>query len=624
MQGKILGERFEIIAMSGEGGMSTVYRAKDLSLDRVVAVKILKEEFKNDQNFIQRFKTEAMAAARLSHSNIVNVYDVGQDGDDYYIVMEFIEGRTLADVIAENGRLEQRQACDIAVMICDGVQHAHERGVIHRDIKPHNIMITADGLVKVADFGIARAVSAATITYGNSIVGSVHYISPEQAKGQATDATADIYSIGCVLYEMLTGKVPFNAESPVTVALKHIHDEAIEPHLLNNSITPAVEAVVLKAMEKQPQDRFASAVMMRNALMKAQGHTPPKDHPVAPPAVRVGVETADPVAEGAEGMAGARKKKKKKKNSLAVTLILLGILGLLIGVALSLFGNDSGGIFGKEVAVPDLIDKDVKAAKAELDKLGLIMVDGGEAYSEEIEAGRIMKQDPQKERIVKPGREVSVTISKGSEMVEVPDLTGKDTGTAEVLLKSEGLSLGEVDEAFHDSVESGLIIQQRPVGGRDAAPGSAVNVTVSKGKKPEPVETPNLVGKTVDAATIELQDLGLRIGTIKREGSNTHYEGIIFRQSVEAGTMLEENNSINVLVSTGPGPAASSGTIDFVLPRAQDSYEVVVVITDGRGTRSDNHGTFAGGERIVLGINYFGSGAAEVILDGESFKTFEL
>jgi len=236
LNGTTLGGRYELIEIIGEGGMSTVYKARDRILDRIVAVKVLKDEFSKDKGFVEKFKTEALSAASISHPNIVNIYDVGQENDVHYIVMEYVDGKTLKDIIRNQAPLKIDQAVDIAVMVCDGVHHAHEKGIIHRDIKPHNILITEQGMVKVADFGIARAVSTGTITYGNNIVGSVHYFSPEQARGEAINRTTDIYSIGCILYEMLTGKVPFDAESPITVALRHIHDDPPSARSINPEI----------------------------------------------------------------------------------------------------------------------------------------------------------------------------------------------------------------------------------------------------------------------------------------------------------------------------------------------------------------------------------------------------
>ncbi|MDD3895017.1 MAG: protein kinase, partial [Syntrophomonadaceae bacterium] len=241
MSRTLLGDRYEILEIIGEGGMAIVYKARDITLDRVVAIKVLKDEFDNDPSFVERFKTEALAAAKLTHPNIVNIYDVGQQNNKHYIVMEYVEGKTLQETISSQGLMPVTKAVDIAAMICDGLQAAHEKGIIHRDVKPHNILITNSGIVKVADFGIAQAISKKTLTFNGHIVGTVHYIAPEQAKGETVTPATDIYSLGCVLYEMLTGIVPFDAESPLTVVLKHIHDEPVLPRSKNPAIPAGLE-----------------------------------------------------------------------------------------------------------------------------------------------------------------------------------------------------------------------------------------------------------------------------------------------------------------------------------------------------------------------------------------------
>ena len=311
MNGITLGGRYELIEIVGEGGMSTVYKTRDKILDRIVAVKILKDEFSRDQGFVEKFKTEALSAASISHPNIVNIYDVGMDANVHYIVMEYVDGQTLKDVIRQQAPLPVEKAVDIAVMICDGVHHAHEKGIFHRDIKPHNILITEQGMVKVADFGIARAISAGTITYGENIVGSVHYFSPEQARGVVIIRTTDIYSIGCILYEMLTGKVPFDADSPITVALRHIHDDPPSPRLINPEVPLALEGIVHKAMAKVPAQRFPTAQDMRNALLKIYN--------------RKGVAIADYEQP-------AQDKKKRKIRPVSVGLIAIAIIGFISGV----------------------------------------------------------------------------------------------------------------------------------------------------------------------------------------------------------------------------------------------------------------------------------------------------
>jgi serine/threonine protein kinase len=359
--GTILGGRYELLSKIGEGGMSVVYKARCRILDRIVAVKILKEEFSKDKGFVERFKTEALAVAKLSHPNIVNIYDVGQQGNVYYIVMELVEGESLKDVITREAPFSVQKAVDIAIMICDGIQHAHEKGIIHRDIKPHNILITNSGIVKVADFGIAQAVSMKTITYGGNVFGSVHYISPEQAKGKPIGQTTDIYSVGCILYEMLTGKVPFDAESPITLALKHIHDEPPSPRKINEKIPPAVESIILQAMEKMPEHRFASAEEMRNALYHANAMARFSSNGVNDRNLTV---SPGPEEEEKDEM---KKKKKRRLRSKGIAFIAIAVLGLLSGFL------TNSNLFGKEVVVPDVKGKAVDVADKQLRQLGLEM-----------------------------------------------------------------------------------------------------------------------------------------------------------------------------------------------------------------------------------------------------------
>ncbi|NMC28264.1 MAG: Stk1 family PASTA domain-containing Ser/Thr kinase, partial [Syntrophomonadaceae bacterium] len=390
MDATTLGGRYELLEIIGEGGMSTVYKARDRVLDRIVAVKILRSEFASDKGFVEKFKSEALAVASFSHPNIVNIYDVGQENDVHYIVMEFVDGKTLKEIIREQAPLSVAQAVNIAVGVCDGVHHAHEKGIIHRDIKPHNILITEQGMVKVADFGIARAISTSTITYGKNIVGSVHYFSPEQARGEGINRTTDIYSIGCVLFEMLTGKVPFNADSPITVALRHIHDEPPSPRSINPDIPEELEAIIFKAMAKDPGKRFQSAQEMRNTLL-AVG----KESQAAPAALKT---------------SGNLPGKKKRISRLGWGLIAVALVGLFSGMFYMMAGN----LFGQEVVVPAIVGMDIKQAESELDKLDLVMNIVARQADEKVPADAIISQDPISGRKVKSGREINVVISLGA------------------------------------------------------------------------------------------------------------------------------------------------------------------------------------------------------------------
>lgn len=448
----ILGNRYELLELIGEGGMAMVYKAKCHSLDRIVAVKILKEEYSCDSNFVSKFKTEAFAAASLSHPNIVNIFDVGQQEDIYYIVMEYIEGQTLSEYISLHKPLPIEKAVDIAVMICDGLHHAHERGIIHRDIKPHNILITSTGMVKVADFGIAQAITKNTITFGGNVVGSVQYISPEQAKGEPLTRATDIYSVGCVLYEMLTGQLPFEAESPITIALKHIHDDIPSPRSINPLIPEKLDQIVVKAMDKLPDKRFSTTEQMRNALLNIYSNVGQHNNKAI---------TVSPVDEEQGGIMA-----KRKLRPLG-TIIIVALIGLLLGVLTQI------NWFGKEVTVPDVSNLKVKAAEMELEKYDLNMEISSEQFNVEYEKDTVISQDPSAGQKVKTGRSIKVIISKGPEMAEVPRVIGADIVEAEILLNNEGFKLGLTDKVFDEKYAADLVISQSPKPGATAEIGRA-------------------------------------------------------------------------------------------------------------------------------------------------------
>jgi serine/threonine protein kinase len=379
LAGMVLGDRYELIEKIGEGGMSIVYKARCRILDRIVAVKVLKEEFAQDDSFVQRFKTEALAAASLSHPNLVNIYDVGQQDECYYIVMEYVQGQTLKELIEREAPLPIEKAIDIAIMICDGLHHAHEKGIIHRDIKPQNVLITEFGIVKVADFGIAQAITKKTITFGGNVVGSVHYISPEQAKGEPLTRATDIYSVGCVLYEMVTGQIPYDADSPITVALKHIHDDIPPIRAVNSEVPVSLEGIIIKAMEKLPQHRFSTAEELRNALLNVHSQyfsNYTSQHKNGKTLIMA------PVSEGREGEVAKRRLRP------AAAIAILAVVGLFLGVLYQL----SGSFFGEEVEVPDIVGMSLKEADQELSKVGLKLDVLSEQYHDEVEKDHIISQ----------------------------------------------------------------------------------------------------------------------------------------------------------------------------------------------------------------------------------------
>ncbi len=598
MNGKTLGGRYEIIEIVGEGGMSTVYKTRDRLLDRIVAVKILKEEFSKDKGFIEKFKTEALSAARISHPNIVNIYDVGMEGDVHYIVMEYVDGQTLKDIIRQEAPLPVDKAVNIAVMICDGVHHAHEKGIIHRDIKPHNILITEQGMVKVADFGIARAVSAGTITYGNNIVGSVHYFSPEQARGEVINRTTDIYSIGCILYEMLTGQVPFDADSPITVALKHIHDEIPSPRLLNPDIPVNLEGIIHKAMAKLPAQRFSTAQEMRNALLKI--------HPGKGMVMTDGDETM--------------KKSKRKMRPFGKGMIAIAILGFLTGILYMMAGN----IFGSEIEVPKIVNMDYKEADEVLRDMNLVMKVIGREKSEEYPRDFIISQDPLQGRKVKAGREIEVIISEGAEQAKVPNVSGVTLNVATNRLSDRGLNVGKIDEINDEKYEAGMVISQDPLPDTSVEVGTKVNVVVSKGKQAPKITVPDLKGLSQAEADQKLQDNKLELGTVNRAESNQYFADKIAAQDPVAAVQVDEGTQVNITISTGPGPTSKTERLEFQLPDEERFYKVVIMVKDDQGRREAYNDRRRGEDIVSVGVSYYGTGQAEVLLNGESFRTFNL
>lgn len=614
MNGTILGGRYELIEIIGEGGMARVYKARCRILDRIVAVKILKDEFSKDKGFVVKFKTEALSAARINHPNIVNIYDVGQDNDIHYIVMEYVDGQTLKEIIRRDAPLSIDKAADIAIMICDGIHHAHEKGIIHRDIKPHNILVTEHGMVKVADFGIARATSTATITYGNNIVGSVHYISPEQAKGEPVDRTTDIYAVGCVLYEMVTGTVPFEADSPITVALKHIHDEAPSPRSINSSVPAALEGIIFKAIQKNPAQRFATAKDMRNALIGLHSNIS-TDYKANR---RNGKNMVfEPISDERDEMNLPR---KKKIRPLGVALIVVAVLGLLAGI----FFTMGGSIFGEEVAVPNIVGMDYAKADAELKKAGLVLAVDGEEYRNNVDKDCIISQDPVKGRKVKEGREIKVVISLGSEMIEVPNLVNIEFTDAMIRLGNAGLNSGKRTDKNNDQYPEGFVISQSPAHGERVKAGSTVDLVVSKGEEIKNIAMPELKGQTLQKASEILKENKLVLGSTRYQDSDKYYKDQIADQSTAADVMVEEGSIIDVVVSKGPGPKSKTYELSYKLPHDPEFPKVIIKVNDANGLHEAYNELHKAGDTVYVAISYYGSGTAEVFVDGVSKKVYPL
>jgi beta-lactam-binding protein with PASTA domain/predicted Ser/Thr protein kinase len=543
--GKLLGNRYEILEKIGGGGMALVYRAKDVFLNRIVAIKILREQFTSDEEFVKRFRREAQAVASLSHNNIVSIYDVGHDTGAYYLVMEMVEGRDLKEIIREKGSFSTREMVEIATQICDALAHAHEHQIIHRDIKPHNIIITSEGKAKVTDFGLARAVSTATVTHTSNIMGSVHYFSPEQARGEIADEKSDLYSLGVVLYEMVTGKLPFEGDSPISIALSKIQNDPVPPREINPQIGEALEKVILRTMAKDPKKRYNSAVELRRNLISAELYN------------CVDNDESVKVMDDTIVLPRLRKEKREqaKKSNLAEPLklwtwvmVALLIVGFLLGMYLS-----AKVLAKSEVAVPDLTNKTIEEAKRELEQYGLLLKLGKEINHPTVEENLIISQIPRAEEIVKKNEKIEVTISKGPLMVDVPNVINNTLAAAEIDLSNQGL-LSDPFYVYHNQIEENHVIRQEPEANQKLAQGSVVKLIVSKGPQPIWIKMPQLTGYDLTKAKSIIESNNLEIGVVQPEPSYRYPKEIVLRQDPGAGSEILQGTIVNLVVSAGPGP----------------------------------------------------------------------
>ena len=548
LEGRLIGNRYEILEKIGNGGMATVYKARCHVLNRNVAVKVLKEEFTTDAEFVKRFNIEAQAAASLSHPNIVSIYDVGNEGEIYYIVMELIQGKTLKEIITDDGILPWKWTVNIAIQIASALEVAHRNNIVHRDIKPHNIIITENGTAKVTDFGIAKAVSNSTITSFGATIGSVHYFSPEHARGGYTDAKSDLYSLGVVMYEMLTGKVPFDADTPVSVALKHMQETPEEPKKLNSTIPESVNKIIIKAMQKDPNLRYSSATEMlvdlREAVKNPNGNFVVMN--------RAGIDEPTRIIR-TDGEEESKKENKKqsifKKKWVKVLLIILICL-LVFGGAMFATLNMLNGNRPKEVQIPSLVGLNIDEAKAKLDELNLKYEVTEEFSPEGKEEGLVLSQEPkyQDNYKINETEVIKLVVSKGIEMVEIPKVAG-DT-KEEAIEKLEAVNLKyEITEETNDKIEEGIVIKQEPAAGEEIAKDSTVKIFVSLGRGIKEVTVPYVIGKTEEEARKMLEDAGLTVETVRYETDTTKPNGQVLKQGIEADKVVDEKTPVSLTVN---------------------------------------------------------------------------
>ena len=595
MEQKIIGNRYQIMESIGTGGMAEVYKAFDTFLNREVAVKILRAQYTDDEGFVSRFRQEAQSAARLIHPNIVNVYDVGRDDDSYYIIMEYVKGRTLKELISAEGALDPMTAVIIAHGIASALKHAHSRGIIHCDIKPHNILLDENNNPKVADFGIARAITAATMTYTASVVGSVHYLSPEQVRGEKVSAQSDLYSLGILLFEMLTGCLPYTAETPVAVALMHVRERMPLVREVNSNVPLVLEKIVAKALAKDKEERYASADEFLQDLEYAadvlSGNIEynekdrvfiAEDSPAVAEAAldetmridrTVYAEQLNPHDEDA--IADKLKKKKRIKRWL---------IGAVVAASFLIIGLFSFGVIGgPEVEVPDVTGKTVVEAQNILAKAKLgYTID--EEYNIKVAPGTVISQNPGAKRMVKEGRKITLVVSKGVELGDVPNLKGKRLTEAKAILKSSRFELGRVSYRYVSGSPEETILEQSVAPPAKLPIGTKLDVVINI--KSDQVVLPDLVGLNSSSAKNKLNDLGLVLGkvnmVVSKEPDNTVIEmNPASKEVVNVGTVVDITVAKNVETSK----PQQSQYVEFIVPAGSDHQEIKIVVVDDAGSR---------------------------------------
>lgn len=608
--GTFLGNRYEIIEKIGSGGMSDVYRAKDHSLGRDVAIKVLKSDFAQDSSFVTKFRAEAQSAAALEHPNIVNIYDVGSEDGLYYIVMEYIEGITLKQYIAKKGRLGYNEALSIAIQMARGIEAAHNKGIVHQDIKPQNIIISKEGKVKVTDFGIARAANSNTIHAGS--MGSVHYVSPEQARNGFVSYASDIYSLGIVMYEMVTGRVPFDGDTPVAIAIQHIQSQMTPPEEIVPGLPIAVSRIIEKCTMKSPERRYASASELLVDLKRAMVN-PDEDFVVIPNGASDLDKTrviskseqdeikrrsffkeddTDPVPEtdrdsenNDDAPVNSRMDKAVTIMGIAAAVVIVIIILFFVGSIFDIFhfGGKSKSDSSTEktvVEVPDLEGFSVSQAKAALKEKGLEFAKAGEESSDDVDKGDITRTDPEAGTKVEPGSTVQVYISSGKGDISVPSVIGDSEEEAKATLEAAGFDV-ETRSDYSDSVEKGKVMIQTPEADTKGKEGDTVTITISLGT--ETIDVPDVTGKSQSAAQSTLENSGLSAGSISEEPSDTVKKGNVISSDPAAGTKVNKGAKVNLVISTGKATYSYSDEVDVMNSDTYDSN--YVVLTDANGNK---------------------------------------
>ena len=654
--GMYLADRYEIVGKVGAGGMSDVYKAKDHILGRFVAIKVLKQEFSEDRNFVAKFRSEAQSAAGLEHPNIVNIYDVGSEEGLYYIVMEYVEGITLKTYIEKKGQLSFKEAISIAIQVARGIESAHNKNIIHRDIKPQNIIISTEGKVKVTDFGIARAASSNTIS--SDVMGSVHYASPEQARNGFVDNRSDIYSLGIVMYEMVTGRVPFDGDTTVAVAIQHLQEEMVIPSVYAQNLPISLEKIILKCAQKNPDRRYQSMEELLADLRKSLMN-PNEDFVVIAPLVDNGKtkviseediskikgsvsispasDTKEPESldekktdsfddeedeDEDEGILNPKMDKAVTIMGIVVAAIIVIVIIYFMGMLLGLFkfgkkGNDQTPSTQTQqtetqqqeiptvtqVSMVNVVGLSQDAAISQIQGLGLLVSISVEESDEE--QGVVLRQSISEGDKVSQGSYVELVISGGAsvKMVTLTDLSGKAEADAVSLLTGLGLVPDKTYE-YSEEVAAGLVISQDPTTGYSVAEGSTVKLIISQGK--QAITAPNVIGKDQNTAVAELSATGLTV-TVAQESNDAYPAGTVFWQSIEAGKTVEQGSAITITVSVGSGSAPVEEAkyvcnYQLAVPDGVSAADITLYDGNGNVLSSWNHASVQGGSTYTISI----------------------
>ncbi len=607
----VLDSRYKILSLTGKGGMSNVYKAEDTVKNRTVAVKILREEFSHNEEFLRRFRNESRATAALSHENIVKVYDVGFTDSVQYIVMEYIDGVPLNMYISHNGTVEWKKAAYFAAQVLKGLEHAHAKGIIHRDIKPHNIMLMADGTVKIMDFGIARFSRSETSYMTDHAIGSVHYISPEQARGEETDARTDIYSVGVMLYEMITGKLPFEADTPSSVALKQIQSEAPTPRSINPAIPKCLEDITMKAMQKKSADRYSGAKEMLEDLQNFL------DNP----------DTSSAGGEEMQNQPKDKAKKKRKYPSTNETYKPLPVIPILTGITVAFVLATVLFILGMirinnpfrspdDVRIPELVGltyENIINDPAYTDNFNIQLEET--SFQDGFEEGVIYNQQPKEGRIAKKGSIITVKVSGGEQNMTMEDYSSQDSGSVGAKLEELGLTYTE-QQVYHPQIAAGSVVKTDPPAGESIIKGQDITLYVSVGSNVKKTQVPDIKGLTMKEAREKLAESGLSIGSREGVEAPDTANGKIVGQSPEAGGYVNDGGRVDVQVSTG-NTNIKMVAVTFPLPSGNISVQAK---QDGKIVEED---TVSGGSWRVV-FDGSGTSTIEVVVNGSTYKKYLL